>query len=140
MDTVSIMLFWFAFVYIMGGLILFPIGSNTDIKIQRSTVAVFLILIGIILLFITAIKVDIDNVSVDKTAQTKTLEKPEASGQLIDFADLPDGSYSQVKDEHFAFVKRESKDPFDQEIIAVRSSRKIPEHFAIKKIAEKPAP
>lgn len=78
----------------------------------------------------------VDKRIIDKTGQKTNTEKISVAGP-INSSDLPDGSYSQVRDEHFAFVKRESKDPFDQKIIAVRSNKRIPEYFTIGKIAPK---
>ncbi|MDO8741179.1 MAG: hypothetical protein Q7J54_06425 [Candidatus Woesearchaeota archaeon] len=78
-----------------------------------------------------------DNAVKTQISQVKTADKPHINGYPISCDDLPNGTYSRMKEsERFAFVYREIENPFEQNIIAVYSDGRIPWRFVIVKIPE----
>ena len=119
--------------FILGFLILDPRSESPKAKI--------LIAIGVTLMvsaffwMYSNFSVNGNKIARTEIAQTEVIKKLESNGYPISLSDLPDGSYTQLEnDGSFAFVTRDSEDPLEQTIFAVRSYRKVPYHFSTRDI------
>ncbi|MBI2053710.1 MAG: hypothetical protein HYT36_00025 [Candidatus Staskawiczbacteria bacterium] len=103
-------------------------------KTETDFYTVVIILIS--LLFLAFFNIDKEKITA-RNSQIKNYAKAEPSCRIISFTELPCGDYSRIEDENFAFVKRETKNPEEQKIFAVRHSGKIPQRFIVKETPKK---
>ena len=100
----------------------------------KMTIGMFFMVGAFVFSFAYAMLYTHENDTGAKTAQTEAIGKPDINGYPIDLADLNEGIYKQVNvSGHFAFVQRDSENPFEGSIIAVYSDKIIPQVFVIAK-------
>jgi len=58
------------------------------------------------------------------------------SGKPINIADLPDGNWSILRNNDYAFVQKDGGNPFEPTIVAVHSCNEIPQHFSVADVRQ----